>query len=151
MSLTNIKKINRDLCKDFCDLTGKSGNYTMSWIYAIALDVVIPVILFLVGIGSTLIGIVLGIIIPAIGGILVGGVAIVIFLIAIGVMIFVSFLLFREIGLFIFIPIGANALIIVLGLIPIINILSFLLMLFPWNVIAVVLHMILYGNFKLGK
>lgn len=151
MSVSNIKKINRDLCKDFCDLTGKTGNYTMAWVYAIVLDIVIPFIFFLVGIGSTLIGIVLGIIIPAIGGIVVGAIAIVIFLIALGAMILVSFLLFREIGLFILIPIGANALILILGLIPIINILSFVLMLFPWNIIAVVLHMVLYGNLKLGK
>lgn len=143
MSLANIKKVNRGLCQDFCDLAGKSGNLQKAWIYAILLDVVIPICLFLVGITISIGAFLLELLIPYIGGTVVGVVAIVVFLIAIGAIILVMFLLFREIGIFVIIPIGMDAVAIVLSVIPILNIIAFFMFLIPWSIISVVAHALL--------
>jgi len=151
MSFNQIKEMNRNLCQDFCDLAGKKGNYALAWIYAILLDIIIPIALFFVGLTTALGGILLGMIIPALGGVLLGVVGIVVFLIIIGAYIIISFLEFREIGGFIIIPLFMFGASIVIGVIPILGLIAFLLSIVPWNIVAIVVHMFVYDRLSLGK
>lgn len=149
MSFLRIKDIQRDLCKDFCDLSGKTGNYTKAWIIAIVLDIIIPIGLFFIGIGATLLGFLLEFFLPMLGGWIAGGIGLVLFLITLGAVIVLMFLEFREIGLFVLIPIGANGIIIILGIIPFLGIIAFILSLVLWNVVAVLSHIVIYKEGKI--
>jgi len=148
MSLGKIKDIQRELCKDFCDLAGRDGNYWKVWIIAIVLDIIIPIGLFFIGIGATLLGFLLDLFLPALGGLLAGGIGLILFLITLGVVIVLLFLEFREIGGFVLIPIGAHAMIIILGIIPFLGLIAFLLSLILWNVVAVLAHIFVYREGK---
>ena len=144
MGFKIVKDVNRDLCKDFCDVAGDSGRYTFSWVHAILLDIVIPIGLFLVGITTSVIGVILEVLFSPLGIIVSGIAGLIILLVTIGAIVVITFLEFREIGIFILIPIVMTGIIIITGFIPIINIGSFLMSLVPWNIVAVVAHMFIY-------
>jgi hypothetical protein len=144
----SARDLNRNVCGDFCDAAGKDNNYNKAFGVALALDIVVPIIVFLLvlGLGG---GILLQSILDlsdvwlvalALGG-LVLGVAL------LGIVIFLTFVLFREIGLFGLIP---TAITIGLSVIPILNLLSFVASLVPWNIMAIVLHILIYGNLELS-
>lgn len=135
--------MNEKLCGEFCDLAGKSRNYRKALLQAAFLDIVIPAVLFFVGLGVGLFFILLESSSPGFG-VLVGFAGIIVFLVCAGAWFVLTFLLFREIGIFILIPIGMIILIILLGAIPLINILAFGLSLVPWNIVAALAHMFVY-------
>jgi hypothetical protein len=148
MVFKKVKEINRGLCKDFCDIAGKSGDYGKAWIFAILLDIMVPIASFFVGITFFIGGVISGII-PAIGGILLGIVGIIVFLIIIAAYLILSYMEFREIGGLILLPIGMMGIVIVLSMVPLVNIIAFIMSLIPWNIVAVFVHMLSYN--KLGK
>ncbi len=144
MVLKRIRKTNKDLCGDFCDLAGKSRNHTSAWILAFILDIIIPIALIAVGISLTIVGFLLFFAFSIFGLLIVGIVGVIVLLITIVAIIIVSYLLFRQIGIFIIIPIGMTIFIILLGLIPFMGIITFILSLVMWNVVAVLTHWYVY-------
>lgn len=93
----------------------------------------------------------MSIIIPAIGGILLGVVGIVVFLIIVAAYLILSYMEFLEIGGLVILPMGMIGIIIVLSMIPLVNLIAFILSLIPWNIVAVFIHMLSYNKLGAGK
>lgn len=151
MVFEKINDINRNLCKDFCDLAHDKENYTMAWVLAIVLDIIVPIALFIIGISITLIGLIMSIVFPVMSGVLLGVTGIVILLIIIAAILLIAFIMFRELGFYGLIGIGVYSLILFLSIFPILNIAALVLSLVPWNIVAVLLYTIGHKGVKIGK
>ena len=151
MVFEKLKDINRGLCKDSCDNAGYTGNYSFALTYAILIDIIFPIAFFFIGITFSLVGFLASLVIPGVGGVLLGIVGIIIFLITIGIVIIVGYLLYKEIGVLILIPIAALGTMIILSVIPVTGFIAFGISLVPWSIVAVLIHYIAYRDIGLSK
>ena len=142
-----ILDLNDSICKNWCNETGRTKSYTLAFVYAAIIDIVIPIMLFFVGLPLLAVGFGMEGLFP--DSIIISGYIGLIILIAtfIGIVVLWIFLV-KEIGIFGIFPIAMAIIVILIGLVPGIFFVARVLSFVPWHIVAVLLHWLLYIKLK---
>lgn len=143
---TRIKDINRNACQDFCDLAGRDHKYGKSWMYALLLDIVIPIASLIIGITLFFASVIFIIFTAGLGLFVVIPVLGIIYIIHIIVTLVLILLLAREIGLFVGIGFFAEIIVSILTALPEVGIIFTPLNFVPWYVVSVFVHVLCYNK-----
>ena len=139
-----LKDINRKVCQDFCDHAGRDDDYAQAWTYGILLDIVIPIISLVSGLVIGFGTVIATIITLRLGLFVIIPLLIIFHLIYLIIVLLIIYLLAREIGIFILIPLVMELAITILSSISDVGWVFMPLAFVPWYLIAILAHMICY-------